>query len=68
MKYVEVIFAADADRAAQCGRPRRRRTGELNQLRCPPRHAVLDAHNEGLTPKPVDTLTPLTHGLIDPEL
>ena len=68
MKYVEVIFAADVDRSAQCGRPRQRRTRELNQLRCPFRLAILEAHDEGLTPTPVDTLTPLARGLVDPEL
>ena len=50
MKYVEVICAAGADRATQCGRARRRRTRELNQLRCPFRLALLEAHDEGFTP------------------
>ena len=59
-KYVEVVFAVGVNRSAQCGRPRRHRTREWerNQLRCPFRLAVLEAHNEDLTPKPVDTLTP----------
>ena len=65
MKYVEVIFAAAGDRLAQCGRPRQRRTRELNQLRCPFRLAILEAHDEGLTPEPVDTLTPPDHRLVD---
>ena len=64
LKYLEAVCAADADRATQCGRPRRRRTRELNPLRCPFRLAILEAHNEGLTPEPVDTLTPLACGLM----
>ena len=71
MNYLEAICAADVDRAAQCGRrrrPRRRRTRELNQLRYPFRLAIPEAHDEGLTPEPVDTLTPLADGLIDPGL
>ena len=48
-KYVEVVFAAGVDRSAQCGRPRGRRTRELNQLRCPFRLAALEARDEGLT-------------------
>ena len=68
MKYVEAVFAAGVDRSAQCGRPRRRRTRELNQLRCPLRLAILEAHDEGLTPEPVDTLTPPADGLVDAEL
>ena len=68
MKYVEVIFAADGDRSAQCGRPRRRRTGEPNQLCCPFRLAILEAHDESFTPEPVDSLTPLADGLVDAEL
>ena len=68
MKYVEVIFAADADRSAQCGRPRRRRTGELTQLRCPFHLAALEAYDESFTPTLVDPLTPLAYGLVDPEL
>ena len=67
MKYVEVIFAVDVGRSAQCGRPRprRRRTREWNQLRYPFRRAILEAHNEGLSPEPIDTLTTLAHGLVD---
>ena len=68
MNYVEVMFAVDVDRSAQYGRPRRGRTRELNQLRCPFRLAVLEAHDDGLTPEPVETLTPLARGLVDPEL
>ena len=68
MKYVEVIFAADGDRSAQCGRPRRRRTREPNQSRGPYRLAILEAHDEGCTPELVDTLTPPPHSLVDPEL
>jgi len=67
-KYLEAVCAAKADRTSQCGRPRRRRTRELNQLRCPFRLAILEAHNEDCTPEPVDTLTPLADGLVDPEL
>ena len=68
MRYLEAVFAVGVDRAAQCGRPRRRRTRELNQLRCPFRLAGLEAHDEGFTPELVDTLTPLSRGLVDPEL
>ena len=68
MKYVEAVFAADVDRAAQCGRACRHRTRELNQLRCPFRLATLEAHDEGFTPEPVDSLTPLADGLVDAEL
>ena len=68
MKYVEVIRAVGVDRSAQCGRARRRRTRERNQLRCPFRLAGLEAHDEGFTPTPVDKLTPLARGLVDAEL
>ena len=65
MKYVEVIFAAAGDRLAQCGRPRRRRKRELNQLRGPLRLPILETDDEGCTPEPVDTLTPPDHRLVD---
>ena len=63
MKYVEVVVATSVARLAQCGGPRRRRTWELNQPRCPFRLAILEAHNESLTPEPVATLTAPTRGL-----
>ena len=65
MKYVEVIFAADVDRSTKCGCPRRRRRRELSQLRCPFQLAIPEAHDDGLTPKLIDPLTPLARGLID---
>ena len=68
MKYVEAVFAAGVERAAQCGRPRRRRKRELNQLRGPLRLPILETDDEGCTPEPVDTLTPRARGLVDPEL
>ena len=67
-KYLEAVCAVGVDRATQCGRARWRRTRELNQLRCPFRLAILEAHNEDFTPEPVDTLTPLARGLVDHEL
>ena len=68
MKYVEVVCVVDVDRSTQCGRPHRCRTREPNQLCRPLRLAILEAHDAGLTPTPVDTLTLLAGGLVDAEL
>ena len=68
MKYVEVVCVVDVDRSTQCGRPLRCRTRELNQLCCPVRLAVLEAHDAGFIPTNVNTLTLLARGLVDAEL